>query len=230
MKLKKITAFIAAAVTAVYAASIVCAADEYTAVMGFADTMFSVQDWEASAAVTGDGQYTIESTAVAGAQDIGVFVIDIKGMSAAAPEAAAVLDKIEIDGSEIEFDADKINYGDIEGNGNYRIEIFNQYNDSTKNDPAVDQASAVSSSVKVTFTVSGLGGEAPTSAESEPAAAETAETEETTETAEKQEADDTAAPEPDSSTGSAVTGNSSSSAMLYVIAFAGVVAFLSKKK
>ncbi len=224
MKLKKITAFIAAAVTAVYAASTVCAADEYTATIGFTDTMYSAQDWETSTAVTGDGQYTIESTAVAGAYDIGVFIVDIKDMSAKAPEAAAVLDKIEIDGSEIEFDADKINYGDIEGNGNYRIEIFNQYNDSTKNDPAVDQASAVNSSVKVTFTVSGLGGEAPKAAESEPASAETAET------AEKQEADNTAVPEPDSSTGSAATGNASSSAMLYIIAFAGAAAFLSKKK
>ncbi len=158
MKLKKIIAAIAAAAVAVSTMAVnAFAADEYQAVLGFADTAWAAQDWEASTTVTGDGQYTIESTLVAGACDFGVFVIDITGMYAANPNATAVLDKVEVDGAEISFDAAGIQYGDIEEKGNYRIEIYNQYG-TTKDNPPVNQATAISSSVKVTFTVSGLGG------------------------------------------------------------------------
>ncbi|MBP1550003.1 MAG: hypothetical protein J6A05_08360 [Oscillospiraceae bacterium] len=158
MKLKKIIAAIAAAAVAVSTMAVnAFAADEYQAVLGFADTAWAAQDWEAATTVTGDGQYTIESTLVAGACDFGVFVIDIQGMYAGNPEATAVLDKVEVDGAEISFDAAGIQYGDIEEKGNYRIEIYNQYG-HTKDNPPVNQATPISSSVKVTFTVSGLGG------------------------------------------------------------------------
>lgn len=158
MKLKKIIAAIAAAAVAVSTMAVnAFAADEYQAVLGFADTAWAAQDWEAATTVTGDGQYTIESTLVAGACDFGVFVIDIQGMFAGNPEATAVLDKVEVDGAEISFDAAGIQYGDIEEKGNYRIEIYNQYG-LTKDNPPVNQATPISSSVKVTFTVSGLGG------------------------------------------------------------------------
>lgn len=207
MKLKKILAAVAAAAVTVSAMAVnVFAADSYNAKLGFADTVWAVQDWDSLVEVTGDGQYTLESTAVAGASDFGVFVIDIEGMFAGAPEATAVLDKIEIDGSEISFDAAKIIYGDIEEKGNYRIEIYNQYGD-TKNDSPVNQATAIGSSMKVTFTVSGLGGgdtEAPVPAETEPAA--------------------------DNNTQSAATGNTSAAVMLSVMAVAGAAAAVSKKR
>lgn len=190
MKLKKILAAVAAAAVTVSAMAVnVFAADSYNAKLGFADTVWAVQDWDSLVEVTGDGQYTLESTAVAGA-----------------PEATAVLDKIEIDGSEISFDAAKIIYGDIEEKGNYRIEIYNQYGD-TKNDSPVNQATAIGSSMKVTFTVSGLGGgdtEAPVPAETEPAA--------------------------DNNTQSAATGNTSAAVMLSVMAVAGAAAAVSKKR
>jgi len=158
MKLKKIIAAIAAAAVAVSTMAVnAFAADEYQAVLGFADTAWAAQDWEAATTVTGDGQYTIESTLVAGACDFGVFVVDLQGMYAANPNATAVLDKVEVDGAEISFDAAGILYGDIEEKGNYRIEIYNQYG-LTKDNPPVNQATPISSSVKVTFTVSGLGG------------------------------------------------------------------------
>lgn len=207
MKLKKILAAVAAAAVCVSAMAVnVFAADSYNAKLGFADTVWAVQDWDSLVEVTGDGQYTLESTAVAGASDFGVFVIDIEQMFAGAPEATAVLDKIEIDGSEISFDAAKIIYGDIEEKGNYRIEIYNQYGD-TKNDSPVNQATAIDSSMKLTFTVSGLGGgetEAPVPAETEPAA--------------------------DNSTQSAATGNTSAAVMLSVMAVAGAAAAVSKKR
>lgn len=165
MKLKKIIAAVAAAAVAVSTMAInAFAATEYKATLGFADTAWTFQDWEASTTVTGDGTYTIESTLVAGAADFGVFVIDLAGMYADNPSATATLDKIEIDGAELSFDASKIVYGDVEEKGNYRIEIFNQYG-TTKDNPPVNQATPISSSLKLTFTVSGLGG-----AEAAPAA------------------------------------------------------------
>lgn len=211
MKIRKILAAAAAAAVALSAAAVnVFAADEYTAKLGFADTAWAVQDWESSVAVTGDGQYTLESTAVAGAADFGVFVVDIEQMFADAPEATAVLDKVEVDGSELSFDAAKIKYGDIEEKGNYRIEIYNQYGE-TKNDSPVNQATAIGSSVKITFTVSGLGGEAAPSETEAPAAAETA-------------------PAADSNTQSATTGNASAAVMISVMAAAGAAAAASRKR
>ena len=211
MKIRKILAAAAAAAVALSAAAVnVFAADEYTAKLGFADTAWAVQDWESSVAVTGDGQYTLESTAVAGAADFGVFVVDIEQMFADAPEATAVLDKVEVDGSELSFDAAKIKYGDIEEKGNYRIEIYNQYGE-TKNDSPVNQATAIGSSVKITFTVSGLGGEAAPAETEAPAAAETA-------------------PAADSNTQSATTGNASAAVMISVMAVAGIAAVASRKR
>lgn len=211
MKIRKILAAAAAAAVALSAPAVnVFAADEYTAKLGFADTAWAVQDWESSVAVTGDGQYTLESTAVAGAADFGVFVVDIEQMFAGAPEATAVLDKVEVDGSELSFDAAKIKYGDIEEKGNYRIEIYNQYGE-TKNDSPVNQATAIGSSVKITFTVSGLGGEAAPAETEAPAAAETA-------------------PAADSNTQSATTGNASAAVMISVMAAAGAAAAASRKR
>lgn len=244
MTLKKIIAAAAAAAISVSALAVnAFAADEYTAVIGFADTLFSAQDWETSVTVTGDGSYSIESTLAAGAQDIGMLVVDIKKMSAEASEASAVLDSIEIDGKKLDFDSDSISYGDIEGNGNYRIEIVNQYIDDAAA-PAIDRDTAVNSSVKVTFTVSGLG-EAPAEEESVTSAPEEtpAETSESVETTVPQDTEDTeavaavgtgvseeTAPEADLITTSATTGNVSRAAMLFVMTAAGLAAALSKKK
>lgn len=216
MKLKKIIAAAAAAAVSLSAMAVnVFAADSYNAKLGFADTAWAVQDWDSLVEVTGDGQYTLESTAVAGASDFGVFVIDIEQMFADAPEATAVLDKVEVDGAEISFDAAKIIYGDVEEKGNYRIEIYNQYGD-TKNDSPVNQATAIGSSLKVTFTVSGLGGGDAAPAETEaPVAADTpAET----------------APAADNNTQSAATGNAPAAVMITVMAAAGIAAAASKKR
>ncbi len=208
MNIKKIIAAVAATAVALSAMAVnAFAADEYTAVLGFADTAWAAQDWETATTVTGDGQYTIESTLVAGACDLGVFVVDIQGMYSGNPEATAVLDKVEIDGTELSFDAAGIQYGDIEEKGNYRIEIYNQYG-LTKDNPPVNQATPISSSVKITFTVSGLGGAAEAVAEEAPAA------EATTEAA-------TEAP---------ATGNAPIAAMVAVMALAGTAAVVAKKK
>ena len=212
MKLKKIIAAVAAAAVAVSTMAVNAFAADYTAKLGFADTAWAAQDWESSVQVTGDGTYSIESTAVAGAVDFGVFVIDIEGMFADNPEATAVLDSVEIDGAAIDFDAAKIVYGDIEEKGNYRIEIYNQYGTS-KDDPGVNQATPIASSVKVTFTVSGLGGAAADATADAPAADTTAE-----------------APAADATTTSTGTGNTTAAVILSVMAVAGAAAVAARKR
>lgn len=212
MKLKKIIAAVAAAAVAVSTMAVNAFAADYTAKLGFADTAWAAQDWESSVQVTGDGTYSIESTAVAGAVDFGVFVIDIEGMFAENPEATAVLDSVEIDGAAIDFDAAKIVYGDIEEKGNYRIEIYNQYGTS-KDDPGVNQATPIASSVKVTFTVSGLGGAAADATADAPAADTTTE-----------------APAADATTTSTGTGNTTAAVILSVMAVAGAAAIASRKR
>lgn len=209
MKLKKIIASIAAAAVAVSAMAVnVFAADEYNAKLGFTDSGWTYQDWETSTTVTGDGQYSIETTAPAGSLDILVFVVDIEGMYADHPEATAVLDKVEIDGAELEFDASKIGYGDLEGKGNFRIDIYNDFSD-TKSDPPINNVTPITQSVKVTFTVSGLGG----ASEAGGDAAET-----------------TDAPAADGETASGKTGNVPAMAMVAVMAVAGTAAVVSKKR
>ncbi|MDE5859395.1 MAG: hypothetical protein K2H23_03265 [Oscillospiraceae bacterium] len=214
MKIKKILAAVAAAAVAVSTMAVNVFAADYTAKLGFADMSWSYQDWDSSVQVTGDGQYSIETSALAGSPDFGVFVIDIEGMFAGNPDATAVLDSIEIDGSAIDFDADKIMYGDIEEKGNYRIDIYNQYSD-TKDNPGVNQATAIGSTLKITFTVSGLGG-------GDTAAADTADTASSTE--------DTTTPAADSNTSSATTGNAPVAAMVSVMAVAGAAVIASRKR
>ncbi len=208
MNMKKIVSYMAAASMAVAAFAVPASADDVSinAVIGFSDMSWSHQDWETSVEVTGDGTYTLTSTTLAGAEDFGVFVVDLQNMYAEYPEATAVLDKIEVDGAEISFDADKIMYGDIEEKGNFRIDIYNQYSD-TALDPGVNQATPAAESIAVTFTVSGLGGGA---------AAEEAPVEET--------------PAADSTTTSTSTGNASAAAIAAVMAVAGAAALVSKRK
>lgn len=155
MNIKKLIAAAAVSVFILPASALNICADEYTARLGFSDLSWTFQDWESSAAVTGNGQYTIETDKIAGAPDFGVFVIDIEDMYADCPDACAVLDKIEIDGREIFFDTSKIMYGNIEENGDFRIDIYNQYS-GTMLDPGVRQATPVNTDLKVTFTVSGI--------------------------------------------------------------------------
>ena len=64
------------------------------------------------------------------------------------------------DGTEtnIAVDESKLYYGDIEGNGKLRLEIYNAYGDTSKDAP-IDPASVVfDDSMSVTFTITGIGG------------------------------------------------------------------------
>lgn len=226
MKMNKIAA---AAISGAVAASAMAvsafAADPITATLGFTDTNWTYQDWESSVEITGDGQYTVTSEAVAGTEEIGVFVIDCNGMFAAYPDATATLDSIQIDGADVSFDASKIIYGDIEEKGNYRIEIYNMYGDS-KDDPGLSNATAIGSSLSVTFTVSGMGGAAEEAPAEEEAPVETEAAEETA--AEETASEET--PASDDVTASVATGNTSAAAIAAVFAVAGAAALAARKR
>ena len=161
MKFKRVMAGILAGsmLTAMSVAPVFADDIAISATIGFTDSSWEHQDWATTVTVTGDGQYTLTTTDVAGATDLYVFVVDLTGMYESYPDATATLDSVVIDGNEMYVDSTKIIYGDIEEKGNYRIEIYNEYGD-TKSDSGINKDTAVAESISVTFTVSGLGVEA----------------------------------------------------------------------
>ncbi len=158
--MKKILSIVLALTMVLALAVPAFAADEYTAFV-----MFTTSSWNPSAmsadefnsvTITGDGTYTIETDQFAGSTDALVFCIDIVDILADHPNVSAVLDSIEVDGEVIEFNADAVLYGDIEAdNDNYRIEIRNEYGE-TLDTVIKGFAFSIDSTLKVTFTVSGL--------------------------------------------------------------------------
>lgn len=73
----------------------------------------------------GLGTYTLTFNAQAPRVRGQVYLIDIEGYAAAYPNAFVRIDAIKADGKEVKFDASKFYYGNIENNGNYRIEMAN---------------------------------------------------------------------------------------------------------
>ena len=54
-----------------------------------------------------------------------VFTLDFQGLLTRYPNAIVAIKDLKCDGNSIKFDGNKFFYGDIENNGNYRIELFN---------------------------------------------------------------------------------------------------------
>ncbi len=59
--------------------------------------------------------------------DAMVFTLDFAGMAKRCPNSFVRIDDIKLDGTSIRFDANRFYYGDIEGNGKYRVQLFNAY-------------------------------------------------------------------------------------------------------
>ena len=100
-----------------------------------------------------------------------VYTLDIEGFAAAYPNAFVKIDTLKADGNVIPFDANKFYYGDIEGNGKYRVEMANiwgcGHNDGwngLKDTPfhpgggetTEETALAFNSTFEVTFTIVSL--------------------------------------------------------------------------
>lgn len=54
-----------------------------------------------------------------------VNTLDLTGLDGRWPNMMVRIDDIKMDGQSIQFDANKFFYGDIENNGNFRVELFN---------------------------------------------------------------------------------------------------------
>ena len=59
--------------------------------------------------------------------------------------------------TDIAVDESKLYYGDIEGNGKIRLEIYNAYGDTSKDAPIDAAGLSFDDTLSVTFTVSGTG-------------------------------------------------------------------------
>ena len=107
------------------------------------------------------GDYTVTFNASTPHKNAQVVYLDIVGFSEKYPKALVRINSIKADGKEVKFDANKFHYGDIEGNGKYRVELFNIYGSGTSvispfrkegggnNEPALD----FNETLEVTFTV-----------------------------------------------------------------------------
>lgn len=73
-----------------------------------------------------------------------------------------VITATNTDGSttDIPVDESKLIWGDIEGNGKIRLEIFNAYGDTSKDAPIDAAGFSFDDTLSVTFTISGVGGDA----------------------------------------------------------------------
>lgn len=133
----------------------------YKASLGYADPNWAVQEWgdKVNTTVTGAGTYTLswdlgEGQAVNSAV---VFVVDVAGAAAdllTQGKQFKLTDlKVKADGTDLAVDMSKVVTGDIEGKGNYRIEIYNEYG-TTKEAAPIDKAALVAAkNLTVEFTV-----------------------------------------------------------------------------
>ncbi len=71
------------------------------------------------------GTYTITFNTTEPRANGQVYCLDIVGFHEAYPNAFVKIDAIKADGQEVKFDANKFFYGDLESNGNFRIEMAN---------------------------------------------------------------------------------------------------------
>lgn len=109
------------------------------------------------------GQYTVKLETTKARTNGKVYALDLEGFAAKYPKALVRIDAIKADGQDLKFDANKFHYGDIEDNGNYRIELFNIWGSGTaQNSPfrasggpgdAGEPALAFNKTLEVTFTV-----------------------------------------------------------------------------
>ena len=236
MKLRKIATAAAASAMAVSAMAVTTSAAGYEAFLMFTDYDWLWGNWNAGTGtdvtVNGYGTYTVSldntqaENAMSATNGAQVFCIDIVGGGAefSVDNTIATIDSITADGNEIKVDNSKIAYGDIEENGNFRIEIRNAYGvTGDMNDPHYEPIDSESFSaaekIEVTFTLASADGSAP--AETEAEETEPAETEAAAETTE--------APAADSTTTSTKTGNTSVAALAGIMAVAAAAAFAVKK-
>lgn len=234
MKFRRFASVAAVSAMALSVMAVSASAADYNAFLMYADF-----DWAWShmsegisgdTTVSGYGTYTVsadcEAMQGAAANGAQVFCIDIVGGGAefTVDNTVATIDSILVDGTAIKVDNSKIAYGDIEENGNFRIEIANAYGvtgDMTNEHycPIDTEGCCPANLIEVTFTLSDPNASAEAPAEEEAVVDSEPQVEHFTEEA----------PASDSATTSATTGNTSAAALAGVMAVAAAAAFAVKK-
>ena len=74
-------------------------------------------------ALAGQHTFTYEGSS----DDVVVFTLDFPDLLTRYPNAFVRIDEMKCDGNAIQFNANNFFYGDIEGKGTYRVELFNIY-------------------------------------------------------------------------------------------------------
>ena len=74
-------------------------------------------------ALAGQHTFTYEGSS----NDVVVFTLDFPDLLTRYPNAFVRIDEMKCDGNAIQFNANNFFYGDIEGKGTYRVELFNIY-------------------------------------------------------------------------------------------------------
>ena len=110
-----------------------------------------------------EGQHTI--TYQGQCNGLKVNLIDFVGLKEKFPNAFVRIDEMKLDGQAIKFNANNFCYGDIENNGNYRIEMANVWGKTAKNERIIaspfsnlkdvdnDPAFTFASSLEITYTI-----------------------------------------------------------------------------
>ena len=142
---------------------------ECQATMIFADGTWGTQNWgyndngEGSVMIKGDGTYTV--TLHGAGSGIAIFAIDFIGLSNAvgAENINVKLNTCVMDdwGTKLPFDNTKLVTGDIEKNGNFRADIYNEWDGSGASSDetcGVDRSKVnFDKRIGVTFAISGIG-------------------------------------------------------------------------
>ncbi len=110
-----------------------------------------------------DGQHTF--TYEGACNGLKVNTIDFVGLTKRYPNAIVRIDDIKLDGTSIKFNANNFCYGDIENNGNFRVEMANVWGKTAKNEKIIaspfsnltdtdnDPAFTFANSMEVTYTI-----------------------------------------------------------------------------
>lgn len=149
------------------------ATTEQTAFLMFTDRDWAYGNWDATlesatTTVAGDGSYSVtlntadmaaDQVKDTGANGAMVFCVDVVNLGASVTDISAIqVSDLEIlaDGEAVTLDASKVVTGDIEENGNFRIEIYNEYGDTAADSPIDQTALTFKDTLTVNFTLSGI--------------------------------------------------------------------------
>jgi hypothetical protein len=157
-------------------------ADQDNAFLMFTDSNWAWGNWSTKvsggfgndAVITGDGEYSVSIDAdgyaeankdtkdfnLSAAEGANVFCVDIKNLCNSPNMDISEMEvsdlKVYADNKTIDVNTAKVLMGDVEGGGNFRIEIYNQYGDTAEDSAIAQDDLTFEKSLKVSFKLSGI--------------------------------------------------------------------------